>query len=34
VTAAGTPPTGRGGAPVPAPAGVPMGWVAYSLPQK
>ena len=34
VPAAGTPPTGRGGGPVPTPAGTPMGWVAYSLPQK
>jgi quinoprotein glucose dehydrogenase len=37
VPAAGTPPPpppGSGGAPVPPPAGVPMGWVAYSLPQK
>jgi quinoprotein glucose dehydrogenase len=34
VPAAGTPPTGRGGGPMPTPAGLPMGWVAYSLPQK
>jgi quinoprotein glucose dehydrogenase len=34
VPAAGTPPTGRGGVPVPMPAGTPMGWVAYALPVK
>jgi glucose dehydrogenase len=34
VSAAGSAPTGRGGAPMPTPAGTPMGWVAYSLPQK
>ena len=35
VPAAGTAPTGRGGAAVPAvPADAPMGWVAYSLPQR
>jgi quinoprotein glucose dehydrogenase len=34
VPAAGTPPTGRGGGPAPAPADAPMGWVAYAFPAK